>query len=74
MIIYRCDHCGAEPTPDHLYDVEVVFTPRGLDGGEDVDKEVRNWIGQVCEPCADAIEAATKALVPDPAPAKGLSG
>lgn len=63
MITYRCDRCGAETTPDKLYEVELVFTPHDLDGGEDTDKEERELLGQLCRDCTNVLELQTRALM-----------
>ena len=63
-IIYRCDRCRKETTPDKLYEVELIFTPHDLDdGGLDTDKEERNVLGHLCAECTDAIEPLAHALV-----------
>jgi len=63
MIIFRCDRCGAETTPEKFYEAELIFTPHDLDGGEDLDKEDRKWLGQLCAACTDVIEPQVQALV-----------
>lgn len=62
MIVYRCDRCGQETTLEKFYGVELVFTPRSLDGGEDVDNESRDPLGQLCNDCSDAIAIHMKRL------------
>ena len=62
-IIYHCDRCGKDTTPDKFYEVELIFTPHDLQGGEDPDKEDRRWFGHLCAACADAIEPLVRVLV-----------
>jgi hypothetical protein len=64
MIIYRCDRCGKDTTPDKLYEVELIFTPHDLDdGGLNTDKEDRNVLGHCCADCTDVIQPLAHALV-----------
>jgi hypothetical protein len=70
VITYRCDRCGAETTPDKLYEVELIFTPRDLDGALHTDAEDRKTLGDLCATCTDVIEPLVEALVkPGSAPA-----
>jgi hypothetical protein len=70
VITYRCDRCGAETTPDKLYEVELIFTPRDLDGALHTDAEDRKTLGDLCANCTDVIEPLVEALVkPIAAPA-----
>jgi hypothetical protein len=59
MILYRCDRCGSEPSPDKLYDVEITFTPRDLNGNTNPDGVEAVWLGQLCGDCTDVIEPQT---------------
>lgn len=65
-ILYRCDRCGSETSPDKLYEVELNFTPRLLDGGLDTDQEDQNTLGDLCEACTNLIEPLVRALVSPP--------
>jgi DNA-directed RNA polymerase subunit RPC12/RpoP len=67
MITYRCDRCGAETTPDKLYEVELIFTPRTLNGDLDTDQEDRKTLGELCADCTDRVEPLVQALVKPPA-------
>ncbi len=63
MIVYRCDRCGSETTPEKHYEVEVLFTPRTPNGNEDTDQEYRSWLGHLCKDCTEMIEPLLQALV-----------
>ena len=57
MVIYRCDRCGAEVAPDKLFEVEMLFTPRRLDGSMNSDSQEVEPLGDLCAECSDAVKA-----------------
>jgi hypothetical protein len=63
MVVYRCDRCGGDFAPDKLYEVELLFTPRSLDGSMNSDAQEAETLGDLCGECSDHVERLTRALV-----------
>jgi len=66
MVTYRCDRCGSETTPEKLYEAELLFTPRHLSGAMNTDSQDIKTLGDLCDECADIVEAAMLKMIKTP--------